>query len=76
VPWQSVGCVSKFDFYAKFLVVTLVPIGVLVALYFLFLLPMQYIDQRDMSDAAAGRDARKRSRRMFWKLVLFTIFLM
>lgn len=28
VPWQSVGCISSFDFYTKMIVVCLTPLGV------------------------------------------------
>ena len=56
--------------------VTLIPMGILVLLWLFFLLPMYYFDRRDMRDQVSYRSARNRSRRKFWKLVLFTIFLM
>jgi hypothetical protein len=37
---------------------------------------MYYIDQRDFSDDDSKRAARKRTLRKFWKLCLFTVFLM
>jgi len=76
VPWQSVGCVTFFDYYTKLIVITMTPVGVLVALLLFFLLPSYYFDTTDMSDNANFRANRKRSRRQFWKLVLFTLFLM
>jgi len=76
VPWQSVGCVQALNFYTKFLVVTLTPIGLLGVLTAFFLLPMYYIDQRDFDDDDRRRAARKRTLRKFWKLCLFTVFLM
>ena len=55
--------------------VTLTPLAMLVCIFFFFLLPMYYCDRRDMSDSEHYRLARKRTRRKFWKLVLFTVFL-
>jgi uncharacterized membrane protein len=76
IPWQSVGCVSGFDFYTKFLVITITPLVILAMIFLFYLLPMYWFDRRDMVDQSMYRAARKRSRRRFWKLILFTIFLM
>ena len=76
VPWQSVGCVTLLDYYAKLLVVTVTPVVIFILLILLFLVPMYYLDRRDMRDDASLRAAHKRSRRKFWKLVLFTVFLL
>jgi hypothetical protein len=76
VPWQSVGCVTLIDYYTKFLMWTILPVGLLVGIVLFVLIPMLLIDQRDMSDNDSRRLARKRSLRKFCKLVLFTIFLL
>jgi hypothetical protein len=47
--WQSVGCVSKFDYYTKFLTVTIVPIGVRV--YFC-LISTRFLDNLCLSRLA------------------------
>jgi hypothetical protein len=86
VPWQSLGCASPFNYYTKFLVVTLTPLGMFAAMILFYLLPLYYRDRRlvgtshqtlhaeDQSQLVHA--AQKRSRRKFWKLILFTVFLM
>jgi len=76
VPWQSVGCVSPFDFYIKFVVVTCVPIGLLFIIMTFWFFPMYFLDVRDFSDDDAKRERRAALRRKTWKLCLFTVFLM
>jgi TRAP-type C4-dicarboxylate transport system permease small subunit len=104
VPWQSVGCVSRFDFYTKLIITIVTPIGVLFLLIVGYLVPKmittrtRYMQQREGENAESGwgglsdanisvwdksltkelsreRAANKRTRRKFWKLVLFTAFL-
>jgi hypothetical protein len=64
------------DYYTKFLVMTIMPVGILLGIVLFVLIPMLLIDQRDMSDNDSRRLARKRSIRKFCKLVLFTVFLL
>jgi len=76
VPWQSVGCVTLFNFYEKFLIVTFTPMGVLAALFFFFLLPLHWFISHDLRDDPTLRNRVKLLRHRFWKLVLVTVFLM
>lgn len=75
VPWQSLGCATDFDYYTKVLVVTITPICIMAALLVFFFVPMMLYDRCDYSDDDSSRVSHARARRMFWKLVLFTIFL-
>jgi IPT/TIG domain/Transient receptor potential (TRP) ion channel/Tyrosine-protein kinase ephrin type A/B receptor-like len=76
VPWQSVGCVALLDYYQKLLVVCLTPLALMVILLFFYLLPSYICDKHDMRDDDSFRRLRRHSRRKFWKLVIFTLFLM
>jgi len=75
VPWQSLGCATKFTYFTKYQIAISIPVGVMLLLFFLFLLPMYVMDATDMSDDESKRSYRKRARRKFWKLALFTLFL-
>ena len=76
VPWQSLGCATRFDYYGRAVIVGCIPIVVMVLIVCFFFLPMYCMDRKDMSDSAKFRDARKVSRRKFWKITLFTAFLL
>jgi hypothetical protein len=76
--WQSVGCVSPFNYYAKLIVITTTPIGLVIAISLLYLLP-RYLAARAQSAREEVEYAvrqHKRIRRMAWKLMLFTLFLL
>jgi hypothetical protein len=40
-----VGCVSPFDFYTKFVVVTLVPLILLACIFLFCILPLYLLDK-------------------------------
>lgn len=62
-----------FHFTAKFLIVSGTPIVVLLATVLLYLVPKLWQDGRNHpNDSAMRHAARKRSRRKWWKLVLFS----
>ncbi len=63
------------DYYGKFFIVTCTPIFLMLCLLLFYLLPQYVMDSRDMSDSQAGRQRRKRRRRVFWKLTIFSFFL-
>jgi len=75
VPWQSVGCVTAFSYYTKLGLIALLPLLLTLALFVCYLLPRYFRDYRThRDDPASFHAARKRSRRRFWKLLLFTLF--
>jgi len=76
VPWRAVGCVQPMDFYIKLVVVTLTPLTIFILLVFAYLVPVQIYLRRDYSDAQLRRRAFARLSTKFWKLILFTLFLM
>jgi hypothetical protein len=76
VPWQSVGCVTQFDWYVKYGMVVAAPVGALLLLWLVFLLPRTVRSWKKWGDPELRRAANKRARRKWWKLVLFTLFLM
>jgi hypothetical protein len=75
LPWQSVGCVSSLNFYVKFVMLTIIPLVILMFIAIFFLIPMCLLD-RAQGGLIQYRTARNRARRKFWKLALFTSFLM
>lgn len=76
VPWQSLGCATLFDFYDKMIVTALTPIAIFLLILFFFVLPIAWIDRRDLDDPVRYHSKRRRASAQFWKLTLFTIFLM
>lgn len=75
VPWTSVGCVTTMNFIAKLYIVTLTPLFVFFVLAVLYLGPARWYVRRDMSDTQLATKAVKRLSKQFWKLILFTVFL-
>jgi uncharacterized membrane protein len=78
VPWQSVGCVSPFSFYSKLIAITVTPIGIVFLICVFFLAPLNYMARKKYSEAESEYQVakQKRIRRVFWKLVLFSLFLL
>jgi len=75
VPWQSVGCVASINYYHKFLIVACTPIGVTLLILLLFFVPLWLLQRTDLSDAQVIKTTRKLAVRKFWRLALFTVFL-
>jgi uncharacterized membrane protein len=75
LSWSSVDCVRKVNFWTRFWVFTLTPLVLLVLVFVLYLLPRYIHHYRTMDDYDLQRAARERSSRQFWKLFLFTLFL-
>merc|ERR1740117_2020787 len=77
IPWQSVACsFTGYSYYMKLILITLIPIGVFVALVVFFLVPTLIMDRFDMDDEDENRNKRLKHRSQFFKLVCFSIFLM
>jgi hypothetical protein len=76
IPWQSVECVASFDYYTKFLVVSLVPLVILGIISIAVLIPLCWLDRTDMSDEEEKRLKRQSLRQKYSRLVLFTLFLL
>lgn len=75
MQWQSVGCVTSLSYFVRIYVVLGVPAGLVLLIVLLFLAPSYRRDTRRNVDADSRRVALKRSRRKFWKLVLFVSLL-
>lgn len=76
VPWQSVGCVAHISYFTKLYMITSIPIAAFVALVFLYMLPLYLLARRDMSDTEVYKLKREVALAKFWRLCLFTVFLM
>lgn len=76
IPWNSLQCVTNFNYLQKVMIFGCIPIGIAILLLLGFFLPMFMIDRRDMTDKDLYRKARKTSRQKFWRLVLFTVFML
>jgi IPT/TIG domain/Transient receptor potential (TRP) ion channel/Tyrosine-protein kinase ephrin type A/B receptor-like len=75
IQWSNAGCAVNVDFYDKYLAVTLTPIAVMMLVSLFYLLP-RYIKQLHQNeDYDLRRAAQARERKKFWKLFMFTVFL-
>jgi len=75
IQWSSIGCVVNADYYTKFLAITITPIAVLILVFLFYWVPRYIRSVQRHDDYDLRRAAEKRSRRQFWKLFLFTLFL-
>jgi hypothetical protein len=77
VPWSSLQCVASVTIYSKLVAMVLLPPVLLLLLSAFFLVALAVIDRRDMSADYSQRHARRqRWKYRFYKLTLFTLFLM
>lgn len=76
VPWQSVGCVAHVSYFFKLYMITAIPIAAFLALVFLYMIPLYLLARRDMSDTEIYKIKREVAMAKFWRLCLFTVFLM
>jgi len=68
---SSVDCVIKTSYYTSFLTMTVLPLALIVFIFVAYLLPKRLgVLFKDTDDKAA-----KRSRRRFWKIIIFFLFL-
>jgi len=71
VKISSVECIFSTNYYNKFLIISITPLALFLAVAVFYLLPKVLgACYRDDSE-----DARKRSRRRFWRMFLFVTFL-
>jgi len=75
VPWESVGCLAKIDYYIKLKVMIFTPPCVFAALILGYLVPSLVKEKCDMRDSDQFRVALVETRYRFWKLMLFNLFL-
>ena len=74
--WQSLGCVASINYYSKFMIVAFTPLAVAAGILLFFYLPSRYLNRRErFNDDQSQRIARNLTSRKFWRLTLFTIFL-
>jgi len=76
VPWTSVKCAVTLTIFDQIVVTTIVPLLVLLALVLVYIVPLLVFDRLDMADSFVRRQERQEKRAKFWKLVLFTLFLL
>lgn len=58
------------------MVVTLVPPVILLLVTVIFIALLKCVDRLDLTDSNAGRAARHKYRQGYWRIVLFTLFLL
>eukprot|EP01006_Ploeotia_vitrea_P035745 TRINITY_DN65931_c10_g3_i2.p1 TRINITY_DN65931_c10_g3~~TRINITY_DN65931_c10_g3_i2.p1 ORF type:complete len:506 (+),score=273.25 TRINITY_DN65931_c10_g3_i2:97-1614(+) len=73
--WSSVDCVVTTNFYDKYIITVVTPLLLFVIVLLVFLVPLYVKHIWRQDDFELKRAARMRSTRKFWKLVLFTMFL-
>ncbi len=66
----------KLSFFARTLIVGLLPIGLMLLVFMGFFLPLMLCNFMDYSDGNASRTNRLVLKVKFWKLAFFTIFLL
>jgi len=77
IPWQSVTCVATWSYYTKFLIVALLPVGFLLFIALALFIPLFILDRCDRhNDDDTKRKQRGEWRKKYWKLLLFTLFLL
>lgn len=76
VPFESLTCITGFDFYTKLFFATLTPPGLLLLLLLFFLVPSLIVDRWDMADHDVYRERARITRLNFWKLCAFSLFLL
>ena len=62
IPWQSFECAAGVDVFAKLVIISALPLVLLLVCCLVFLLPLHWKDQQDMSDVSTMRDRRQRAR--------------
>lgn len=80
VQWTRFGCVVDTDYYDKHLAVTVLPIVAFAGILIFYLIPKYYsyrvASKRGNAEERRRLDLRfKRGMRKFWKMFLFTLFL-
>ena len=87
LPWNTLSCLQLFTFYHKLKLFTLVPLIIIFLVYLIYLLPRYYIKylKHRRYQLKAGKNSPidsliisfdyKLERRKFWKIILFTLFL-
>jgi len=81
VQWSSVNCVTLINYYSKMLIIGFIPILALLVISLFYLAPHYWKHRGGLpflqvpDPVFHDRMARKRRRRKFWKLMLFTLFL-
>jgi hypothetical protein len=70
IPWQSVGCVTSLTYYSRYLTITLVPMGLVLMLCLLFLLPLWRASKRSKMEDEAKKLAIQRTWQKFWFVFL------
>lgn len=76
VPWTSLSCVANLNFFNKVLLTGFIPVALIGSCTAGFFGWYKYVDSRDFSDDPRLRKQRKGYRLKFWKLLLFTLFLL
>jgi len=76
VPWTSLSCVANLNFFNKVLLTGFIPVALIGSCTAGFFGWYKYADSRDFSDDPRLRKQRKGYRLKFWKLLLFTLFLL
>lgn len=77
IPWDSVSCLTRVDWFIKLLATTLVPIAavVLLALAMLLYTFIKYRDNMADDYLATRAKQQRESRLLFARGVIFTAFL-
>jgi hypothetical protein len=79
VQWTRVGCVVETNFYSKQLMVCILPVAFFTALVLFYLLPKYLMRFKGRMESIHKEQeyirSFKRGVRKFWKMTLFTMFL-
>jgi hypothetical protein len=71
VKISSVDCVVRTDYYDKYMLFSVTPIGIGACVVVFYLLPKYYkVAFNDNSE-----DARRQSNRRFWRMFVYALFL-
>ena len=68
----SVDCIGGYNYYSKYIMIVITPLGILVGILVLYLLP-KYLECACFRHQSA--QARARSKMVFWRLFLYSLFM-
>jgi len=75
VPWSSIGCMVSYDYYEKTVIVMIIPIALFVFISLVIFPTLYILNRLDLSDAVIHQNRRNKFVRIYFKLVIFTLFL-
>lgn len=75
LPWNYVGCLTRLRLFDKIMLTSFFPPLLLIAIGGPLLLVLWCLDKRDDADLELNRVKRAQAKNIFWRVIVFTVFL-